>query len=126
MPIRDIPREDWPQFLESFSAQHRAWLARVEELVEVGARELHDERPLAAVTPERTGNRVSAIEISFVANSGASTVRVENPMVVRVHRTREGTDRALEIVDEEGHCTRLDFRATAPADVLDGLTPAEL
>jgi hypothetical protein len=32
----------------------------------------------------------------------------------------------LEIVDDEGFCTRLGFRAIAEPEMLDGLAPGEL
>lgn len=122
MPTIDVPREQWAPFLETFSRQHRAWLTTIESPLDG----LPKARPLGAVTTMRHGRDVSAIEISFAGDSGAGPVRVENPMSLRVHRTTEGTDRALEIVDGEGACTRIGFRVTARPEMLDGLAPGEL
>jgi hypothetical protein len=122
MPARDIPRERWPEFLDTFSRQHRAWLTTIEPEV----RGVAAARPLRAVEPVRRGRTVAAIEISFAGDSGGDTVRVENPVALRLHQTVEGADRAIEITDDEGFCTRVGFRTTMPSALLDGMAPAEL
>jgi hypothetical protein len=122
MATIEVPVDQWPEFLESFSRQHRAWLTTVEPPI----RGLGEPRPLGAVTLERDGRRVSSIEVSFAGDSGAETLRIENPMSVRVQQTAAGADRALEIVDDDGFCTRLGFRGTPTPELLDGLAPGEL
>lgn len=122
MPAIDIPPERWSEFLETFSRQHRAWLTTLES--SVGRVEA---RPLRAVEPVREGGALSAIEISFAGESGGETVRVEHPTALRLRQTAEGADRAIEIIDAEGCCTRVGFRTTtAPSDILDGIAPDEL
>jgi hypothetical protein len=122
MPTIDVPIDQWPEFLEVFSRQHRAWLTTIEPPISG----LGEPRPLGAVRPERDGRRISAIEVSFAGDSGADILRIENPMSVRVRQTAAGADRALEIVDDEGFCTRLGFRAIAQPEMLDGVAPGEL
>lgn len=122
MTTIDIPIQEWPEFLETFSRQHRAWLTRVESAAGGSGEPL----PLGAVTTERDGRRVSAIEVSFAGDSGAHTIRIENPTSVRVRQTASGADQALEIVDDEGYCTRLGFRTAARPEMLDGVAPGEL
>jgi hypothetical protein len=108
MPTMDVPAREWSDFLESFSLRHRAWLATIED---AGGRIDHGAKPmpLAAVTPEREGPRVRAIEISL-----------------RLRQTDAGADRALEIVDGAGHCTRIAFRAAAVPEMVDGVAPGEV
>lgn len=121
MPAIDIPRERWPEFLDTLSRQHRAWLTTIDPPV----RGVED-RPLRAVEPIRESGVLSAIEISFAGGSGGETVRVEHPVALRLHQTPEGADRAIEITDDEGSCTRVGFRTTpAPSDMLDGIAPGE-
>jgi hypothetical protein len=122
MATIDVPAHEWPEFLEAFSRQHRAWLTRIEPALNGFDQAL----PLGTVTTERDGRRVSAIEVSFAGNSGANTLRIENPISVRIRQTAAGTDQALEITDDDGFCTRLGFRTVAPSDMLDGLAPGEL
>jgi hypothetical protein len=118
----DVPVDEWPTFLEDFSRGHRAWLTTVEPPISNPS----GPRPLGAVMPARDGTRISAIVVSFTGDSGADILRIENPMAMRVRRTAAGDDRALEIVDEEGVCTRLGFRAIATLEMLDGVAPGEL
>jgi hypothetical protein len=122
MSTIDVPVDEWPEFLETFSREHRAWLTTVEP--PIGG--LREPRPLGAVTPARDGRRISAIEVSFAEDSGADILRIENPMTVRFRQTAGGADRALEIVDDEGFCTRLGFRTIAKLEMLDGVAPGEL
>ena len=122
MAAIDIPRERWPEFLDAFSRQHRAWLTTIEPGVG-GA----DARPLRALEPVRQGGLLTAIEISFAGDSAGDTFRIENPIALRLCQTAEGADRAIEITDDEGLCTRVGFRTTtAPSDMLDGIAPGEL
>jgi hypothetical protein len=61
MATIDAPVAEWPEFLEAFSREHRAWLTTVEPSVSG----LGESRPLGAVSPECEGRRISAIEVSF-------------------------------------------------------------
>jgi hypothetical protein len=123
VPAIDIPRERWPEFLNTFSRQHRAWLTTIEPSV----RGVVEARPLRAVEPVRDGGVLSAIEILFAGNASGDTVRVERPVALRLHQTPEGADQAIEITDDEGVCTRVGFpTTTAPSDMLDGIAPGEL
>jgi Family of unknown function (DUF5335) len=126
MPVVDVPRNEWPEFLDTFSRQHRAWLTTVDQVAgEINPATDAEPRPLGAVTSERDGHRVSAIEIAFAGDSHGAVVRVENPISVRLRTTDEGADRGLEIVDDEGVCTRVRFRAAAVPEMLDGIAPGE-
>jgi hypothetical protein len=122
VPDIDIPREQWTEFLDTFSRQHRAWLTTIEPSVRGS-----EARPLRAVEPVRERGVLSAIEISFAGDSGGDTIRVEHPIALRLRQTAEGADRAIEITDDEGLCTRVGFRTTiTPSDMLDGIAPGEL
>jgi hypothetical protein len=45
---------------------------------------------------------------------------------VRVQRTSDGAERALEIETVDGAFVRVAFRATVPPDQLDGIAPGEI
>jgi hypothetical protein len=128
MSIREIPRNDWRDFLESFNRGHRAWLATVETAVpgqsaQVGA----VEHPLHSVSPTIAANRVIGIEIRFQGDSRAREVlRIDDPVNLRVDETTQGIARGLEIVDADGDRTRILFRAAPRPEMLDGIAPGEL
>jgi hypothetical protein len=124
MQTRNVPREQWPTFLEGFSRRHRAWLATVEQISPAMGRAGAAEAPLASVTATRDGQEV-AIEISF-AGDGHVPLTIDNPTAIRVRETGDGTESGLEIVDDEGVCTRVGFRVTARPEMLDGVAPGEV
>lgn len=124
MPARVIPRAAWGEFLAAFGRQHRAWLASVEG---AGGASDRIERPLAGITADAPGGRITAIRFAFGGRgTPASEIRVDDPRVVRLLQTPEGADRALEIEDSARNCTRLAFRASAFPDEVDGLATGEL
>jgi hypothetical protein len=128
MSVREIAPAHWQEFLEEFSRGHRAWLATVDRgyagapgHVEAVA------RPLRSIIPRMSARRIVRIEIRFQEDSRPrDAVRIDAPASVRVDETTEGTARGLEIVDEDGECTRLRFRAAPRPEMLDGVAPGEL
>jgi hypothetical protein len=125
MPTRDVPRDQWPDFLEGFSRRHRAWLTTVHrsgDLIQHGG---SVEAPLGSVTATRQGRDVGAIEIAFAGN-GHIPLRVEHPQIIRVREAGGGAESGLEIVDDRGVSTRVGFRAAVRPEMLDGMAPGEI
>jgi hypothetical protein len=123
MSARDIPRWQWPAFLDQFSRTHRAWLATLDEEDE-GTATAH---PLRSVTPFVHNNRVVHIDIRFQDPHGREPARIHSPARVNVHETTEGIALGLEIVDDKGRATHLRFGAGARPEILDdGVAPGEL
>lgn len=128
MSAREIPRAQWPEFLGQFSREHRAWLATVDRVRpgEPGHTDVV-ERPLASVTPHIAARRIERIEIRFQEDSHArEQIQIDTPRSVRIDETADGVARGLEIVDKDGECTRIRFRAAPLPEMLDGLAPGEL
>ena len=125
MPTQDVPRDQWPEFLEGFSRRHRAWLTTVDQSGDVIRHRGASEAPLGSVTATRQGREVAAIEIAF-SGDGHVPLRVERPRILRVSQAGDGAETGLEIVDDDGVSTRVGFRATARPELLDGLAPGEI
>jgi hypothetical protein len=126
MSIREIANNDWPAFLDEFSRGHRAWRATIQSVaLGESARLGAIERPLRSVTPTIRDRRVVRIEIRFQDSHAQQPVLIEAPVSVRVDET-EGTAIGIEIVNEDGQCTRLQFRAAPSSEQLDGVAPGEL
>lgn len=128
MSTREIPIALWSEFLDRFSREHRAWLATVDR-IRPGSpgRTEAVERPLGSVIPQLAARRIARIEIRFQEDSGASEpIQIDAPHSVRVDETADGVARGLEIVDEDGECTRIRFRAAPLPEMLDGIAPGEL
>jgi hypothetical protein len=128
MSTREIPMALWSEFLDQFSREHRAWLATVDRIRPGTPDHIEAvERPLGSVIPQIDGERIAWIEIRFQRDSHASEpIQIHAPNRVRVDETAEGVARSLEIVDEDGECTRIRFRAAPLPEMLDGIAPGEL
>jgi hypothetical protein len=128
MSAREIPMAQWPEFLDGFSREHRAWLATVDR-VRPDAPDHTEavERPLASVRPQLAARRIARIEIRFQEDSqDRAPIQIDEPTSVRVDETADGVAQALEVVDRDGECTRIRFRAAPLTEMLDGVAPGEL
>ena len=124
---RNIPRAQWPVFLDQFSRTHCAWLATVDAGASTADRQTAGAHPLRSVTPFVYNDCVVHIDIRFQDDAQAQEpLRITAPGTVRVDETTEGIARVLEIVDSDGMSTRLRFRAAPRAEMLDGVAPGEL
>jgi hypothetical protein len=121
MPLREIPREEWTAFFDSFSRQHAGWLSTVEVFrPSVGAQVEVREQPLGGISAELKGDKRDSISILVGNTSGARvTHMIDAPLHVRLKKNREGAHEALQIESESGVTTLL-FRTTVPLEVLDG------
>jgi hypothetical protein len=125
---REIPVVEWPTFLDGFSREHRAWRATIDR-VHPGLPDLTEavDSPLAAVVPRVTADRITRIEIRLQEGPHArEPIQVDAPIRLHVDETVEGIARGLEILDHEGGCTRIRFRAAPLPETLDGIAPGEL
>jgi hypothetical protein len=128
MSLKDVPRREWASTLELFGREHRAWLATVEHVGFDGTRDVWlADRPLAGVFAERepTGLAVR-IDLAPDSSPDSSSVRILDPVAVRLDRERDGHTSAMEIDDSDGGRTRVRFRVQQPLDMLDGLAPTEV
>jgi hypothetical protein len=128
MSLEDVPPQEWASTLERFGREHRAWLATVEHLASDGTQDIYlREAPLAGVFAEPQARGVAVrIDLAAAASPGSSSVRIPDPVAVRLERDRDAPAAALEIDDSHGGRTCLRFRVNPPLDMLDGLAPGEL
>jgi Family of unknown function (DUF5335) len=121
MPTREIPRDEWGSFLDSFSRQHAGWLSTVEVLSSIGAQVQSREQPLSGITAELKGGNRDLISILIGTTSDDHVTHVIHaPSYVRLKETAEGAHEALQIESENGVTTLLTFRSTIPSELVDG------
>jgi hypothetical protein len=126
MQTREIPRDEWAAFFDSFSRQHEGWLATVEVLGEevaaqVEARELSP----AGSSADKRGGDQDTISIIICEGTGDHiTHTVTQPAHVRLEQTDSGADEALQIESANGEKTILRFRATMLPEMVDGIVHA--
>ena len=123
MATREIPRENWNSFFDTFSRQHEGWLATLEVLGrDFGAQEEAHELPLEGVSISSGTNEAETIAISIgktPENHISHTVL--KPTHVWIEQTQDGADAALEIESEDDSKTLLRFRSSVPPELVDGV-----
>jgi len=120
MPTEDIPFEQWESFFNLFSRQHEGWLVNMEIIGGVvGAAPEAHEMPLAGISADvKDKNRAIAI-LLHDHGAGRITHIISEPRSVRLKRTAEGADEALDIESADGVMTLLRFRSAMPSERLD-------
>jgi hypothetical protein len=120
---REIPRDDWKSFFDTFSRQHEGWLATLEILgKDIGAQKEGDELPLTGVSLASGGDEPETISINL---GGAPDDHVSHAIVgptrVWLQQTTAGANAALEIEASDGTQTLLRFRSALPSEMVDGV-----
>ncbi|HEX8844738.1 MAG TPA: DUF5335 family protein [Pyrinomonadaceae bacterium] len=120
--MREIPRDEWVAFLDSFSRQHEGWLVTVEVLgTEIGAQVEAEEMRLEGITADlKDGEDV----VSVILNKGATeriTHNVTQPTHIRVEQTESGANMALQIESGDGVTTLVRFRSAMLPEMVDGI-----
>lgn len=107
--IRDIERNDWARFLESFTLAHDHWLVHVDGE--------SDSLPLEGLTL-----RDSTITIALGGDIRHHRRIVIDAARISVQQT-DGVDEGVAIESSDGHVTRLRFRSPMPPELVDGIAP---
>ena len=122
MRTLEIPARDWTRALDDFSAMHDRWLVSVDLLSPtLGAQpQIHD-LPLLGVTAESSA-RDSTITIAAGSpEAGHIEHVIHAPTRVRLERTNEGADVALEIESADGTAAILRFKTIVASELVDGV-----
>jgi hypothetical protein len=122
MPTREIARNEWVAFFDSFSNRHRGWLVTIEIMnPEIGDQTLAHDLPLEGITAELIDDR--ADEIQIVAGSKPDSHvsdTVTGPTNVWLKSSEEDADEALEIQGED-KTVLIRFRSVVRPESVDGV-----
>jgi hypothetical protein len=120
--MREIPREEWVGFLDSFSRQHEGWLVTLEVLgEEIGAQVAAEEVTFEGVTADlKGGEDVISIMLGMESQERV-THNITQPMHVRIEQTEDGADMALQIESGDHVTTLLRFRSVMLPEMVDGV-----
>jgi hypothetical protein len=123
MPTRDIPSQEWQEFLDMFSRQHDGWRGTMAILgvdvagLGVEARQM----PLVGVTLEHhDGNQTIAL-ILRGPNPEHLTHIIARPKRLQLNETEEGAHEALVIESADGTKTILRFRSAMLPEMVDDI-----
>ena len=123
MKTQEIPRNEWPAFMDSFSRRYQGWLADVEIFgPEIGSQTAERELPLEGITAELGDGKPDMIAIMLGAEPDDHiTHTITAPSQVSVEKTDEGADAALAIKAPDGTTTLLRFRAVMLPEIADAI-----
>jgi hypothetical protein len=121
--MREIPRNEWPEFFDSFSRQHEGWLVTVEVLgAEIGAQVEAQELPLEGITAELKAGSEDVITIIIGGGSrGRVTHNILQPTHVRIEQSESGADMTLQIESGSAVTTLVSFRSAMLPEMVDGI-----
>ena len=111
MQTRDIPKSEWPVFLNSFSSRHQGWVVDVEVFgPEIGAQVEGTGLVLQGLSDDWDEmNRNTILITAGNRRDDHVTRSINQPTEISVERTDSGIDAALSITDEGGNRTLLTF-----------------
>lgn len=123
MRTKEISRNEWPEFFDSFSRQHEGWLVTLEILgTDIGAqvegRELAFEGILVE-WDEVHGNQIAVI--LGTKPDDHVTHNIRHPTQVSLEQTDEGADAALAIRSLDGTTALLRLRSAVLPEMVDAV-----
>jgi hypothetical protein len=123
MQTKQIPKSEWPAFLDQFSRQHEGWLVKLEIFnPEFGAQVEETGLALEGLTDE--WDEVSGNTIMIMAGNEPDdhiTHSISHPTEVSLEQTDEGADAALSIKSADGTTALLSFRAAVLPETVDAV-----
>jgi hypothetical protein len=123
MKTKQIPKNEWPDFFDSFSRQHEGWLVTLEILgSEIGAQ--FEGRQLAFEGIVAEGEEAQGNEIAIMIGAKPDdhiTHSISKPAQVSLEQTDEGADAALAIKSADGVTALLRFRSAVLPEMVDAV-----
>jgi Family of unknown function (DUF5335) len=127
MKTKEIPKNEWPEFFDTFSRQHEGWLVTLEILgSEIGAQV--EERELAFEGIVDEWDEVQGNQIAIMIGAKPDdhvTHSISHPTQVSLEQTDEGADAALAIKSSDGVTALLRFRSPMLPEMVDGIVAQE-
>ena len=123
MQTKEIPKDEWSGFFDSFSRKHEGWLVSVEIFgPEIGAQVEQRQMALEGITDEWDEVGGNTIMIMTDAKpEGHITHSITHPTAVSLEQTDEGADAALAIKSDDGTTTLLRFRSAVLPEMVDAV-----
>lgn len=123
MKTREIPREEWNQFFDSFSRQHEDWLVTLEVLgQEIGAQVEEHDLSFGGIVNEWDeihGNQIVIMLGTKPQDHISHTI--DRPEQVFLEQTDEGADVALLVRAADGITALLRFRSAILPEMVDAI-----
>ena len=120
MKRREIAREEWQRFFDSFNGQHEGWLVgvdRFDEFLDESVEMRHLDGALRGV---QSDDGVVALAVDDRSSGHLETESIRNPQRIVLEQSEDEVDTALEIAGTQS-CIILRFRHPMRTEMVDGL-----
>lgn len=123
MKTKQIARNEWPKFFDSFSRQHEGWLVTLEVLgSDIGAQVEERELAFEGIVDEWDEIRGNQVMIMIGEKPDDHiTHSITRPTLVSLEQTDEGADVALAIKSEDGMTALLRFHSPVLPEIVDAV-----
>jgi hypothetical protein len=123
MQTREIPKNEWTGFFDSFSRKHEGWLVNLEIFgPEIGAQVEQQHLALEGITDEWNEVEGNTIMIMTGVKPDEHIAHsITHPTAVSLEQTDEGADAALAIKSNDGTTTLLRFRSAVLPELVDAV-----
>ena len=120
MKRREIAREEWQQFFDSFNGEHEGWLVgldRFDEFLDESVEMRHRDGALRGLQAD--DGRI-ALAVDDRESGHLETEAIQDPQRIILEQSEDEVDTSLEI-DGPQSCLILRFRSPMPSAMVDGV-----
>lgn len=135
MLYTQIPVDEWDEFCEEFTVQHRGWLTTIglADTQAVDANPLNPPLKIVAkqlafeeIIPKYRNGAEVKLSITVGEQQWRMTHVVHGPLQIWAEQSEEGAHRGLRVDSAMGKTLLLRFRVASLPETLDGLAESEL
>lgn len=120
MKRREIAREEWQRFFESFNGQHEGWLVDVDRFEEFLDESVEMRHRAGALRGLQSENGSVALAVDDRSSGHLQTEAIQNPQRIVLEQSEEDMDTGLEI-DGAQSCIIMRFQHPMRSDMVDGM-----
>jgi hypothetical protein len=120
MKRREIAREEWEDFFDSFNWQHEGWLVGVDRFDEFLDESIETRHRDGALRGLQSDDGSVALAVDDRSSGHLETESIHDPQRIVLEQSEDETDMALEI-DGAQSCLILRFRHPMPSQMVDGI-----
>ena len=120
MRRREIAREEWREFFDSFSGQHEGWLVGVDRFDEFLDESVETRHRDGALRGLQSGDGTVALAVDDRSSGHLETEAIQDPQRIVLEQSEDEIDTALEI-DGTQSCIILRFRNPMPVEMIGGI-----
>src|SRR5687767_15645160 len=118
MKRREIAREEWQQFFDSFNGQHEGWLVGVDRFDEFLDESIETRHRDGALRGLQSDAGAIALAVDDRSSGHLETESIHDPQRIVLEQSEDETDTALEI-DGAQSCIILRFREPMSVDMVE-------